>query len=303
VKIYSELGQGTSVKIYLPRYHSEVDIAVAEPATIVPRGHWTETILMVEDDEDVRNHTRESLQELGYCVLEAANGRVALELIRRHPQVQLLFTDVGLPGGMNGRQLADQARRLKSNLKVLFTTGYARNAIVHGGRLDPGVELLPKPFTFPALAAKLRDILDASKKPPCILVVEDEILVQLLVTEILEEEGFRVELAGSATDATSKLRLLNGRVDAALIDIGLPDQKGDALAGELRAVHSSLPIVLATGYEAVDLRQRFSGQPLIAFLHKPYSAKQLYAALAAVGIAAPGDRGEAVPAGGRKALD
>jgi CheY-like chemotaxis protein len=120
------------------------------------------------------------------------------------------------------------------------------------------------------------------------LVVEDEVLVQMLVTGILEEEGFNVELAGSATAATSKLRLVNGRVDAALIDIGLPDQKGDALAAELRKAHSALPIVLATGYEEADLRERFKGQPLIAFLHKPYSAEQLRDALATIGIAAPG---------------
>jgi CheY-like chemotaxis protein len=99
VKINSELGQGTSVKIYLPRYHSEEEIVGAEPAMIIPRGRKTETILMVEDDEDVRNYTRESLHELGYRVLEAANGRIALELIRRHPEVDLMFTDVGLPGG------------------------------------------------------------------------------------------------------------------------------------------------------------------------------------------------------------
>ena len=92
----------------------------------------------------------------------------------RHPEIRLLFTDIGLPGGMNGRQLADEARKRRPNLRVLFTTAYARNAIVHDGRLDPGVELLPKPYTQSALAAKVRDIIDARQSPGRILLVEDE---------------------------------------------------------------------------------------------------------------------------------
>lgn len=103
----------------------------------------------------------ETLRELGYRVLEAADGRAALELLGQHPDVSLLFTDVVLPGGMNGRQLADEAVRLSRGLKVLFATGYTRNAIVHHGRLDPGVHLLSKPFTFGELASKIRSVLDA----------------------------------------------------------------------------------------------------------------------------------------------
>jgi CheY-like chemotaxis protein len=96
------------------------------------------------------------LRELGYRVLEAANGVAALEIVQTHPEIYLLFTDVGLPGGMNGRQLADEAIRRRPDIKVLFTTGYARNAIVHHGRLDPGVEVIFKPFTYSDLAGKLR---------------------------------------------------------------------------------------------------------------------------------------------------
>jgi CheY-like chemotaxis protein len=250
----------------------------------VPRGAWTETILMVEDDDDVRSYTRESLDELGYRVLEAPNGRAALEIIGRHPDIDLLFTDVGLPGGMNGRRLADEARQLKSGLKVLFTTGYARNAIVHGGRLDPDVELITKPFTFPALGAKLRDMLDTRLEPTRILVVEDEVLLQMLTAEILEEAGFKVEIAGSATEAMNKLRLVSGGIDVAIVDVGLPDRKGDALVSELRIVYPSLPIVLATGYEEAGLRERFKGLSLIAFLNKPYTLDQIRDALRKVGI-------------------
>lgn len=120
-----------------------------------------ETILVVDDDPDVRNVAAEILRELGYLVIEAHDGASALRLLDAHREVSLLFTDIGLPGGMNGRQLADEAQRRWPGLKVLFTSGYARNAIVHHGRLDPGVALIMKPFTYRDLAAKLRSVLDA----------------------------------------------------------------------------------------------------------------------------------------------
>ena len=160
VKIYSEVGAGTTIKIYLPRLMQQ-DTASSEQAAPepIPDGQG-EVVLVVEDEGEVRHLSVDLLRELGYQVLEAANGAAALRLIDRHPEIALVFTDVGLPGGMNGRQLADEARRRRPDLKVLFTTGYARNAIVHHGRLDPGVDLITKPFTFAALAAKLRQMLE-----------------------------------------------------------------------------------------------------------------------------------------------
>jgi CheY-like chemotaxis protein len=160
VKIYSEVGQGTTVKIYLPRLiHVGEERHAPEPLP-VPEGTGEETILVVEDDDDVRTYSVESLRELGYRVLEAHDGPSALRLLERQPRVDLLFTDVVLPGGMTGAQAAAQARELKPEMKVLFTTGYARNAIFHHGRLDKGVHLITKPFTFADLAAKVRDVLD-----------------------------------------------------------------------------------------------------------------------------------------------
>jgi signal transduction histidine kinase/CheY-like chemotaxis protein len=167
VKIYSELGAGTTVKLYLPRLlgaEAAAD-AQAEPRA-VPAGASSELVLMVEDDEDVRANTVAMLRELGYGVLEATDGATALRLLEAEPHVRLLFTDVGLPGNLNGRQLADEARRRRPDLPVLFTTGYARNAIVHQGRLDPGVELIGKPFTYAALAAKIRQVLDGAGAKP-----------------------------------------------------------------------------------------------------------------------------------------
>src|SRR5262249_4083628 len=172
VKIYSEVGEGTTVKLYLPRLHaSEDELATQEAAPPPARGNASETILIVEDDQDVRSHAREILRELGYRTLEAGTGRAALAMLEQNPAIRLLFTDVGLPGGMNGRQLADEARRRRKDLRVLTTTGYARNALVHEGRLEPGVQLITKPFSYSELAAKVRGILDAPARSGRILLV------------------------------------------------------------------------------------------------------------------------------------
>ncbi|MGE3944239.1 MAG: ATP-binding protein [Alphaproteobacteria bacterium] len=163
VKIHSEIGEGTTVKLYFPRLVSGDTEAESMPEVQrIPTGTKDEIILVVEDDDDVRAYTVEMLRELGYTVLEAGDGPAAFRLLQREQSIQLLFTDVGLPGGLNGRQLADRARRRSPNLKVLFTTGYARNAIVHNGKLDVGVALISKPFTYTGLATKVRQVLEAN---------------------------------------------------------------------------------------------------------------------------------------------
>jgi PAS domain S-box-containing protein len=164
VKIYSEIDEGTTIKIYLPRLHGRViDVAPADSLPI-PEGGQEETILVVEDDDDVRFYTVEALRELGYRVLEASDGPSALKILEREPRVDLLFTDVVLPNNMTGSQVAAKATELRPAIKVLFTTGYARNAIVHHGRLGKGMKLITKPFTFADLAAKVRDVLDNISK-------------------------------------------------------------------------------------------------------------------------------------------
>jgi len=160
LKIYSEPGEGTTVRLYLPRLVSGAIRPENEAeARLVAAARRSETILVVEDDEDVRGYSVEALCELGYRVVEASDGPAALRLLETDSDIDLLFTDVGLPGSLNGRQLADEVRRRHPSLKVLFTTGYARNAIVHQGRLDPGVDLIVKPFTYAALATKVRRVL------------------------------------------------------------------------------------------------------------------------------------------------
>jgi PAS domain S-box-containing protein len=161
VKIYSEVDAGTTIRIYLPRLVSADIPKEVQPASSDAARGEGETILVVEDETDVRAFAVEMLLELGYRVLDAPNGAEALRQLNGEKRISLLFTDVGLPGGMNGRQLADEALRRRPGLKVLFTSGYARNAIVHHGRLDPGVQLITKPFAFVDLAAKIRQILES----------------------------------------------------------------------------------------------------------------------------------------------
>jgi PAS domain S-box-containing protein len=160
IKIYSEVGHGTTVKIYLPRA-SQPDLALVDDASATAPEGGTETILMVEDDDMVRAFVEQQLASLGYRVIAARNGPEALETLRQQESVELLFTDVVMPGGLNGPQLAAEARRLKPNIRVLYTSGYTENAIVHQGRLDAGVELLSKPYRRTELAAKLRKVLNA----------------------------------------------------------------------------------------------------------------------------------------------
>jgi CheY-like chemotaxis protein len=159
VKIYSEPGSGTTVKVYLPRLFGALDDAPEIRSAAVAQDHGDDLILVVEDEPAVRQFSVDALQVLGYRVLEADGAAAALALLKAHPDIALMFTDVIMPD-VNGARLAERARRLRPELKVLFTTGYTRNAVVHNGVLDPDVDLLGKPFSVDQLAAKVREILD-----------------------------------------------------------------------------------------------------------------------------------------------
>ncbi len=170
VRIYSEEGRGTTVKVYLPRHLGADEVAVTPAGRVVegetlPRAKPHETILVVEDNDGVREYAREILLELGYKVLDAATVPEALRAVATKPPVSLLFTDVVL-GNSNGRVLADKLRRIYPGLPVLYTTGYTRNAIVHQGRLDADVHLLNKPFTQQELAQKVRELIDGALISP-----------------------------------------------------------------------------------------------------------------------------------------
>jgi PAS domain S-box-containing protein len=156
-RLYSEVGQGTTVRLYLPRHRGEVngEGVQAEPAE-APRAEAGETVLVVDDEPTVRMLIAEVLEELGYAAIEAADGASAMKVVQSGARVDFLITDVGLPGGMNGRQLADAARQLRPGLRVLFITGYAENAAVGNGHLEPGMHVLTKPFSMERLASRIK---------------------------------------------------------------------------------------------------------------------------------------------------
>ncbi len=161
VHVQSKLGTGTTVSIYLPRHLAEEnanDIDDGESGH-APRAQGSETILLVDDEPLVRMIGGEQLEELGYSVLEAADGQAALELLQQNPGIDLLVTDVGLPGGMNGRQLADAARASRPDLKVLFVTGYAEHAVLNHGELEPGMHILTKPYQMEAFAGRIKELI------------------------------------------------------------------------------------------------------------------------------------------------
>ena len=162
VQIDSQPGVGTSVQIYLPRLPDDAE--ESEPIDerpVADEQKGTETVLVVEDDDAIRGYCTDVLREFGYHLLEAPNAGAALEILDRQPDVRLLLTDIGLPGPMNGRQLSDEARQRRPGLKVVLTTGYTGDSVIHAGRLERGVSLMLKPFSFAELAKKVREALDA----------------------------------------------------------------------------------------------------------------------------------------------
>jgi signal transduction histidine kinase/CheY-like chemotaxis protein len=292
VKLYSEPGIGTSAKLYLPKaVDAEAPTwtpAIAEPqaAMDVPRGKPGETILVVEDEDDVRNYTVASLRELGYRVFEAIDAASALEILGRERDICLLFTDLGLPGGMDGRVLAERARAIRASLRILITTAYAASALVHEGRLDTEIELLSKPFSYSALATRIRELLDFPKqeREMRILVVEDELLVQMFIADVLTDAGCVTLEAASASEGLAKFQNEHAELAGAIIDLGLPDRRGDELVADIRATRPDLPIVLATGYADDNVRRRFALDDRLIILSKPFKPDSLSAALRQFGI-------------------
>jgi signal transduction histidine kinase/CheY-like chemotaxis protein len=301
VKLYSEPGLGTTAKIYLSRAEAKYlaeDPQPADPkaATDVPRAKPDESVLVVEDDSDVRAYVGSSLRELGYHVFEAIDAAAALQILECEPNISLLFTDLGLPGGIDGRTLAERARAARPSLKVVITTAYAASALIHDGRLDPGVDLLSKPFTFVALAARVRGVLDRSpvpERPPQILIVEDEFLVRMLVAETLNTRGYAVVEAGSFREAVEQFRNIGDTLAGAIIDLGLPDKPGDHLVREIRASKPDLPIVLATGYGADSIRGGLAQDAHLQVLAKPFDPEAVVSALQRFGLTGTNSRAAA----------
>ncbi len=160
VRVYSEVGQGTTMCLYLPRHHGPRDeVEVPAEAAETPRTGAGETVLVVDDEPTVRMLITDALTDLGYHAIEAEDGAAALKVLRSEVRVDLLVTDLVLPGGMSGRQLADAARVVRPDLRVLFITGYAENALVGNKQLDPGTQVVTKPFAMDALVRRIKDLL------------------------------------------------------------------------------------------------------------------------------------------------
>jgi signal transduction histidine kinase/CheY-like chemotaxis protein len=297
VKIYSELGVGTTVKLYLPR--SKAAPQWTSPARVEPVEGGRETVLVVEDDEGVRAAVTDMLNDLGYSVLRAENAEQALQLLKQGLHADLLFTDVVMPGQLNTREFARIAKEILPALKVLFTSGYTQNAIVHNGKLDEGVELLSKPYRKDDLARKLRNVLGNGRTSlgtdipadtsmpkteaanyrgrPKVLVVEDSPLIRLTTVDMVEELGLVCLEAANGSDALALLRG-NTEIELLLTDLGLPGMSGAELVEEARRLRPAIRIVVASGYsEAADPAGTLAG---IARLQKPFTLDQLRAALA-----------------------
>ncbi|MDH2326236.1 response regulator [Cereibacter sp. SYSU M97828] len=283
IKIYSEPGHGTTIRLYLPRAMQSEDVEITPVDVSVTGG--TETVLVVEDDDDVRNTVVELLADLGYTVLRAVDAQSGLTVIESGVKIDLLFTDVVMPGTLKSPELARKAKERLPNLAVLFTSGYTENSIVHGGRLDAGVDLISKPYTREALARKIRHVLAnqaqrmrvqqpaevPAARPRTILLVEDDALIRMGTSDLLEELGHNVVAAASAEEA---LVLLEGHeIDILVTDMKLPRMSGLELAERLLDQRPRLPVILATGDSMISF-------PRAVLLPKPYGLEEMTAAIA-----------------------
>jgi len=300
IKIYSEPGHGTTVKLYLPRALGEEEREVMAPSG--PAKGGSETILVVEDDDDVRATVVATLGDLGYRVLTARDAQGGLAVIESGVPVDVLFTDVVMPGKLKSPEMAKLAKASNPHLVVLFTSGYTENSIVHGGKLDPGVELLSKPYTREALDGRIRHLIanqkqrsqpvpakptvDTSSAPLpkdpeaspearklTVLLVEDEALIRINTADMLEDLGHAVIDAGSAAEAFEAVT--DREFDILVTDVGLPDMKGGELAKQLRRKYPGIGIVFATGESQVP----DGADEDAVLLTKPYSDETLKAAI------------------------
>lgn len=310
VMIYSEVGEGTTLRLYLPRSMKAEDVLSSSYGAGPVEG-GSETILVVEDDEEVRDSVVAMLSDLGYRILKAKNADSALTVIDSGVHIDLLFTDVVMPGKLRSPELARKAVQRLPGIGVLFTSGYTENSIVHGGRLDDGVELLTKPYTREALARRVRHVLsnraqvrhgalDAARHPAAqpaavpdgrraalpelsILLVEDEASIRATTAESLREAGHRVAEAGSAREALQSLQSVQAlsphhAFDVLVVDQGLPDMDGIELACNALQIAPQVQVVFATG-ALLNLPAALANARLVL---KPYSVANLIAVIAAI---------------------
>ncbi len=291
VKVYSEVGHGTTVKIYLPRTRKAQEGQGPVAMTDVVGGH--ETILVVEDDAGVRAAVVDILSDLGYAVLKAESAEQGLTVIGSGAKIDLMFTDVVMPGPINTRDFARRAQEMRPGLKVLYTSGYTQNAIVHNGRLDEDASLLSKPYRKDELARKLRSLLDGTPMETAmapivqpdapaarrkVLVVEDVALIRMTTVDMVQETGFDTEEAGDGAEALGILQN-DPQIEILLTDLGLPGMNGRQLMDEAVRLRPDLKIIVASGYST---EEGAGGYPQgVVTLTKPFDMNALRRALAA----------------------
>ncbi|WP_159460240.1 response regulator [Tistlia consotensis] len=292
VKIYSELGHGTTVRLYLPRASTQPKDEEAaaphlRPVTKVARDA---TILVVEDDEEVRAVALRQLRALGYRVVEAADGKAGLQLLEQQAEVDLLFTDVVMRGGMSGPELAREARRRWPSLKVLFTSGYTEAALAGGSSIEGLGNLLSKPYRRDELARKVAEALDGNGHAAVtglrLLMVDDEPDVGAFVREVAEGLGFEVAF----TDRARQFAALYSsfRPDVVILDLAMPDTDGIELLQVLADAGSRARILLMSGFdpkmrEAALLLGKARALRMVGIVPKPVRAAELRLLLAELG--------------------
>jgi len=310
VKIYSEPGHGTTVKVYLPRTRQPEE--ALSPATLSPIKLGREIVLVVEDDAVVRAGAIDVLGDLGYRVLQADNAEAALAIIASGAAIDILFTDVVMPGPIKTRDLVRRAQASLPRLAVLYTSGYTENAIIHDGRLDHDVLLISKPYRREELARKLRTALEQARRNeaaaataspaamasppqsppvvdpvaepvapailPVVLFVEDDVLVRMSAVDFLQETGFQVAEAGDGNAALKALRE-NAAIDVMLTDLGLPGMGGTELIAAARALRPTLKIAILTGRSRQTLLQDGVITEDVMCLEKPYELEALRRAI------------------------
>ncbi|EAQ04827.1 PAS sensor Signal Tranduction Histidine Kinase [Pseudooceanicola batsensis HTCC2597] len=288
VTIESMPGAGTVVTLSLPRAERALEPLRSRYAGTVPGGH--ESLLLVEDDPDVRDSTAAILEELGYSVRTAPDPGAALEIMKAWDALDMVISDVVMPGDIGVGAMVDALRARQKDLPVLFISGYSRDAIARDGRVDAGVRLLIKPFSQEELAVKVREALDARGNafvgdgptedpvPPAsletcrVLVCEDEVLIRMDIVAVLEDLGADVSQAATGGQALKALE--DGEFDVLMVDVGLPDMTGVEVAHAARAARPELAIVFCTGRSEVASADEFER---CAVLQKPFCDKELTA--------------------------
>ena len=283
IKIYTEIGHGTSIKLYLPRTRREVDMPDHSAGLPVEGG--SEHVLVVEDDEGVRAAVVDMLGELGYRVSRAENAESALEVLRKETP-DLIFTDVVMPGDIPTREFIRQAQAMRPGVRVLYTSGYTQNSIVHNGKLDDDAVLLSKPYRKDELARKLRSVFagtargaiaphgPAQSQQPRgkVLVVEDVALIRVTTVDMVEQLGFPVADAADANEALAILKQ-DSTIAILLTDLGLPGMNGHQLVEEALKLNPALKVIIASGYSTSEnAGDRVSGA---LYLTKPFDMQQL----------------------------